>query len=294
MQDMRHKKSFVMLEEQNHNFAQDKAKPIKGYLKIETGGGRGAIRVGADNLRYFERGGYVYKLLLFGKKNEKTIYKIAGSLLLSSRGRGETYLRLNPLDVDGNGNGLERFHIAIVAAVSTTDSREPLHPILRGDMAEKEPIKCRKAAENTYNQYYNQYILECCAGIENKREMYDRTVPFQEDRTGADWIRVVNLGRFPMVSPGAQYMISRYRHFIFGTDDDYYYIGVPGRYLEKEQPDGGRSGFVLWQPIVGAEGYHADEKDAPLKNRQVAYGYWIAAINRSAGTIEAPPASGAR
>ena len=123
MKDMQHKKSFVMLEEQNHNFAQDKKKPIKGYLKIEVGSGRGAVRVGADNLRYFERGGYVYKLILFGKKNEKTIYKVAGSLLLSSRGRGETYLRLNPEDVDGNGNSLERFTIAIVAAVSTTDRK---------------------------------------------------------------------------------------------------------------------------------------------------------------------------
>ncbi|MBC6680615.1 hypothetical protein [Zhenpiania hominis] len=288
MQNMHHKKSFVMLEEQNHNFAQDKTRPIKGYLKIETGGERGAVRIGADNLRYFERGGYVYKLLFFGKKNEKTIYKIVGSLLLSSRGRGETYLRLNPVDVDGKGNGLEHFQIAVVAAVSTTDSREPLHPILRGDMEEKEKIKCQKSGSVTYNQYYNQYILECCGEIENKREMYDRTVPFKEDKTDADWIRVVNLGRFPMVSPGARYMISRYRHFIFGTDFNYYYIGVPGRFLEQEQPDQGRSGFVLWQPILGAEGYHADAKDAPLKNRQVAYGYWIAAINRKTGEIESP------
>ena len=286
MKDMQHKKSFVMLEEQNHNFAQDKKKPIKGYLKIEVGSGRGAVRVGADNLRYFERGGYVYKLILFGKKNEKTIYKVAGSLLLSSRGRGETYLRLNPEDVDGNGNSLERFTIAIVAAVSTTDSREPLHPILRGDLERKETAVCRKASTVTYNRYYNQYILECCGGIENKKELYSRTIPFKEDRTGANWIRVVNLGRFPMVSPGSRMLISRYRHFIFGSDTGYYYIGVPGRFLEEEQPDEGRSGFVLWQPILGAERYRADEKGASLKNRQVAYGYWIAAINRTTGEIE--------
>ena len=81
-------------------------------------------------------------------------------------------------------------------------------------------------------------------------------------------------------------MISRYRHFIFGIDNRHYFIGVPGRFLEKEQPDGGKSGFVLWQPIIGAEGYRADEEGASLKNRQVAYGYWIAAINRQTGIIE--------
>ena len=64
--------------------------------------------------------------------------------------------------------------------------------------------------------------------------------------------------------------------------------GLFWRGREQEQPDQGRSGFVLWQPILGAEGYHADAKDAPLKNRQVAYGYWIAAINRKTGEIESP------
>lgn len=286
MNHIQHKKRFVMLEEQNHNFAQDKTRPIKGYLKIETERGRGAIRVGADNLQYFERNGYVYKLLLFGKKNEKTIYKIAGSLFLSSRGRGETYLRLNPIDVDGNGNSLEDFTIAVVAAVSMTDNREPLHPILRGDLEKKEIMACKRTEPDNYNRYYNEYILDCCKTIERKREMYDKTVPFQEDKTKAEWIRVVNLGRFPIVSPGSQCMISRYRHFIFGIDNRHYFIGVPGRFLEKEQPDGGKSGFVLWQPIIGAEGYRADEEGASLKNRQVAYGYWIAAINRQTGIIE--------
>ena len=39
---------------------------------------------------------------------------------------------------------------------------------------------------------------------------------------------------------------------------------------------------------VGMMPYDADAKDAPLKNRQVAYGYWIAAINRKTGEIESP------
>ena len=97
---------------------------------------------------------------------------------------------------------------------------------------------------------------------------------------------MVNLGKFPMVSPGAQYMISRYRHFIFGNGEDYYFIGVPGRFLENEQPEQGASGFVLWQPIMGAENYRADREGASLADRQVAYGYWIAAVRKDSGSIE--------
>ncbi len=286
MEYMDHRKNFIMLQEQDRNFALDKDRPIRGYLKIETGGSRGSVRIGAENLRPFERKTYIYKLILFGKKNERTIYKIMGDLIPSNRGKGETYFRIEPVDLDGKGNKLSNFSIATVVAVSMTDHREPLHPVLRGRLEHKERCGCRKRQRNSFNDFYDQHILKCCQAIEHKKELYDKTIPFREDRTGADWRRVVNLGKFPVISPGAQYMIARYRHFIFGTDETYYYIGVPGRYLENEQPDEGKSGFVLWQPIVGAEVYHADEKDAPLSDRQVAYGYWIAAIRQENGRIE--------
>lgn len=291
MEYMSHKKSFVMLQEQNHNFALDKTRPVKGYIKLETGDGQGAVRVGADNLHFFQHGDYIYKLLFFGKKNEKTIYKIVGDLIISSRGKGETYLRLDPADVDGSGNGLDLFYIAIVVAVSTIDNREPLHPILKGnlerDVVEKQKdVTAAGKTVHTYDSYYNQYVLQCCIAIENKLEMYDRIIPFKEDKTQAQWRRIVNLGKFPLVSPGGQYMISRYRHFIFGIGETHYFIGVPGRFLTHEQPEKGASGFVLWQPIMGAEGYEADREDALLSDRQVAYGYWIAAVHKKTGSVE--------
>ena len=285
MECMSHKKSFVMLEEQNRNFALDKQRQIRGYLKLETGLNGGAVRAGVENLRSFEQGSYVYKLILFGKKNEKTLYKIVGDLLVSSRGKGETYLRVNPENMDGNGNGLSCFTIAIIVAVSTTDTREPLHPVLKGELNTKQKMACRKESV-TYDSYYNQYVLQCCRAIENKKELYNSLIPFKADCTRAEWLRVVNLGKFPVVSPGAQYTMTRYRHFIFGTGAKHYFIGVPGRYLESEQPDEGKSGFVLWQPIMGAEGFHAQQQGAAMKDRQVAYGYWIAAVNRTTGSIE--------
>lgn len=285
MECINRKKSFIMLQEQNRNFALDKKQPIKGYLKLQTGGSRGSIRAGVENLRCFERGSYIYKLIFFGKKNERTIYSIIGNLLVSTGGKGETYFRINPLDMDGNGHGLSSFTIAIIVAVSTTNYREPLHPVLEGAVEMQETRRCRNGC-GTFNHYYNQHILACCRAIENKKELYNRTVPFKEDKLEADWRRVVNLSAFPIVSPGSQRMISRYRHFIFGTTETFYYIGVPGRYLENEQPEGGNSGFVLWQPIQGAEVYCADREEASLENRQIAYGYWIAGIRRENGDIE--------
>lgn len=283
MECRNHKKSFIMLEEQNRSFALDKNQPIRGYLKLQTGGGRGSVRAGVDNLRRFDKGGYIYKLIFFGRKNERTVYSIMGNLLVSAGGRGETYFTMNPLDMDGKGAGLEDFTVAVIAALSTTNRREPLHPVLEGAV-EAGKHGCRR--RETFNGYYNRYILRRCEAIEHKKEMYDRTIPFKEDKLAAQWIRVVNLGAFPLLSPGAHRMTSRYRHFIFGTADDFYYVGVPGRYLPQEQPEEGGSGFVLWQPIIGAEAYCADREGASLESRQIAYGYWIAAIRRKTGDIE--------
>lgn len=285
MECINHKKSFIMLEEQSRNFAVDKKKPVKGYVKLQTGGSRGSIRVGVENLRYFQRGGYIYKLIFFGKRKEKTIYSIIGNLLVSTSGRGETYFTINPLDMDGNGNGLNRFTIAIIVAVSTENYREPLHPVLEGAVEIEDTRRCKKRC-GTFNEYYNRHILQCCRTIERKKELYSRTIPFKEDRLEAEWWKVVNLSTFPIVSPGAQRMTLRYRHYIFGLTETFYYIGVPGRYLEEEQPEEGSSGFVLWQPIMGAEVYCADREGASLENRQIAYGYWIAGIRRETGDIE--------
>lgn len=287
MECINHKKSFIMLQEQNRSFALDKKQPVKGYLKLQMGAGRASIRAGVENLKCFERGSYIYKLIFFGKKHEKTIYSIVGNLLVSAGGKGETYFRINPHDMDGNGNGLSSFTIAIIVAVSTSNYREPLHPVLEGAVELPETRRCRRGC-GPFNRYYNQYILRCCKAIEQKKELYGRTVPFKEDKLDAEWRRIPNLSAFPLISPDSRSMICRYRHFIFGITETFYYIGVPGRYLEQEQPEEGSSGFVLWQPIRGAEVYCADREEASLEDRQIAYGYWIAGIRRDTGDIEDP------
>jgi hypothetical protein len=56
---------------------------------VETGNNKGALRCIVQNLRYFEKGDYIYKLILFGKKGERTIHAIMGNLLVNRQGNGE-------------------------------------------------------------------------------------------------------------------------------------------------------------------------------------------------------------
>gem|GEM_PF-549665 len=372
MNYVKYNRSFVMMEEQGSQFAAKESVPIKGYLKVETGNNKGALRCVVQNLRYFDRGDYIYKLILFGKKGERTIHTIIGNLLINKQGSGETYFRFLPLDVDGKGNTYHNFTTAIVAAASTKDDREPLHPVLKGaTFSEGEPFQSElvpvneetengqsreiddiiskidkivddledaiqeeapqpeeaateKATENpseeyyadeepfreevfqnspeeskaagivtkkVYNNFYNEYILNACAHTCRIAEFYEDVNPFEKDRTEARWKKIVNITNLPLVSPGAHYFATQYRHYIFGAKPDEngmasrFFFGIPGRFMDEEQPDGGKSGFTYWQPIRGSdpvfEGYRKNEN-----TRRNTYGYWIVAVDGKTGNIE--------
>lgn len=405
MEYTKYNKSMVLLSEENRDFAAKTEQAIYGNLRVETGNNKGAISLSVQNLRFFERNRYIYKLILFGEKKERTIHAVIGSLILNRFGSGENYFRFDPNDVDGRGGKLEDYAVAIVAAVSMRDNKEPLHPVLKGklsslgsnvmaagsekgrnsrggteieekkEISEKENIEKRKMEDNkpkdinrrtteknvpqgrptnknngsnhrnstpkenremrehrdnreirenrennsrkafkeereifddalspspyeiaditkkkknTYNKYYNQYLKEVCGKTAKAAELYDSIVPFTKDKTGAQWKRIANVNNLPLVSPGATWGATKYRHYIFGESVDVYYLGIPGRFINEEQPEGGKSGFVLWQPIVGAESLGATKADCSLENKMTAYGYWITAIDKETGDIIDP------
>ena len=288
---------FVMLDEQSEDFAMRQAARCGGHIKIEIAEGKGAMRIGVRNLKPFEKGEYTYKLIFFGTSHEKTIYAIIGTVNVSRIGGGETYFRFDPSHMDRNGHELYEFSHAIVAAVSNTDENEPLHPVMKGnldfpifdkdekredyDEAEIETVSSRTC----FNEYYNRYILAHCHKEAGNLNVYDRVMPFKEDVTCAEWTKMNPETPIPIVSPGAEMLSMKYRHYIFGVGDGLYYFGVPGRFLREEQPEEGESGFTLWQPIIGAEDLGATAEDATEEVRRQAYGYWIIAIDMENGDI---------
>lgn len=387
MKYIKYNRSFVMLEEQNNKFALKESGEVKGYLKVETGNNKGAIRCAVQNLKYYEKGDYIYKLILFGKKGEKIIHTVIGNVLINRFGNGESYFRFSPVDIDGKGNIYHNFTTAIIAATSTVDEKEPLHPVLKGvtssgdepfqsssfqideeienednaeadnimdkidkiveDLEEKvqkekelcespkdeanvdkkeprrpnadkkephrneadanikdvSPDKANDVAKDVsipkekavskkvYNDFYNKYILNSCYHSCQIAEFYENVVPFAKDKTGAKWKKMVNITNLPLVSPGAHYFATQYRHYIFGAKANAkgvavrFFFGVPGRFLDAEQPDGGKSGFTYWQPIRGEDSV-AGESSKESQSNKNAYGYWIVAIDGETGNIE--------
>lgn len=303
MNYIKYTRSFVMMEEQTADFATSKG-PAKGYLKIETGNNKGALRCVVQNLKYFSRGEYIYKLIFFGKKGDRVLNVVLGSLAINRNGNGETYFRFNPLDMDGKGSSFDDYSIALVAAASGKDSKEALQAVLKGILQEsdvkeseilgedpiedsiEDPAEELAAERISYNGFYNNYLLQFCRYTCRMANYYEDVFPFGKDSTNARWKKILNIASLPIVSPGAHFFASRYGHFLFGARPDpegkakCYYFAVPGRFIQEEQPDGGASGFVFWQPVAGAS---QDENEKAPDN--LGYGYWIVAIDVMTGDI---------
>lgn len=286
-------KSPIVLKEENKRYAFDPAKEMRGYLKIEQDDDKGLIIVIVDNIKFFPKGEYVYKLVLAGTKNERRCYHMVGNISLSAYGKGEASFRVNPSNLDGGGTALWDFSIAIVAAMSTVNDREALHPVLKGSLSISESIPSSASAKamppKNFNAFYNKVLLERCIELAKLQETFTDIVPFAKDTSKARWKKITDVKKFPMVAPGAHPPMEKYGHFLWGYNDSHYFLAVPGRFLPIEQPDDGKSGFVFWQPILGMEKVAEDDSVSIEERRENAYGYWIASINRYNGHIEEIP-----
>lgn len=313
MKYIKYNRMFVMLEAQRDDFAVGED-PVEGYLKVETGNNKGAMRCVVQNLKPFSNGEYIYKLIFFGNKKGRMIHVILGGLVINRNGNGETYFRFNPLNFDGKGSSFDDFSVAVVAAASGKNPKESLHPILKGKMEEEETRQMKhessvisvdaemgeadasienitkdkkheiakeesKKAPN-FNGFYNEYLLQFCDYTCKVAGYYEDVKPFVNDKTGAMWKKIVNVSSLPLVSPGAHFFATHYKHYLFGAKAGEngravrYYFAIPGRESVEEQPDGGRSGFTLWQPMTGS---------GDMKN---PYGYWILSVDAASGNIE--------
>ncbi|MDO4745456.1 MAG: hypothetical protein Q4B18_02750 [Bacillota bacterium] len=281
-------KTPALLKEENRHYAHDPSKKIHGYIKIERTGDSGLIDITVENVKFFSGGQYIYKLILAGTRNERRCYHLVGTVPVGADGHGSVEFRINASNLDGNGTFLKDFTTAIVAAMSSTNNHESLHPVLKGPLT---------APPGTFNEFYNRVVLQKCISLAKAQDSFSDIVPFGSEalkRLGAGsleivWKKVTEAEAFPVVSPGSERPIRKYGHFLWGYSDKYYYLAVPGRFLPEDQPDEGKSGFVLWCPILGMERKADDSNVSEDQRRRNIYGYWLASINRYNGHIEEIP-----
>lgn len=246
----------ISLEEQNRAFAMDNTRPAEGRLIINDDN----VTVEVRNLKQTRIG---YKLIFIGRKKGNSVYKFAGDIFPNKQGDAVMQIAIDPENIDGEGSELSCFYIFMIAAAGM-----PLQPVLKGDK-----VGCRKEESNgqlkAYNGYYSEYIKEKVGELIAAGNNLDDISPFDDEWLAIRWKRVNELLKLPVASAGAQTQIRKYGHFIFGTSEKHFYLAVPGRHIEEEWPDRGRSGFMMWQSIRGSG----------------EYGYWCMVIDRKTGVI---------
>lgn len=116
---------------------------------------------------------------------------------------------------------------------------------------------------------------------EDAVEIFDAEI----DETGARWCRISQIERLPQSLAACSDCIARYGHYTVGKCEDRWFVGVPGRFLQREQPCREQECFLLWQPIRGGEKYFSDLSELTGQLQEEIFGYWIGGIDRESGEI---------
>lgn len=144
---------------------------------------------------------------------------------------------------------------------------------------------------------YQQHFKTICSYVESMLGYYPEIIPFDRNIQNTRWWRIdadneyTDTNILPFYNNGYENayesesscpaLINKYEHYIFGIKYDkgdtlYYMYGIPGRFIESEQPYEGMTGFVYWHPV---ETSSSDIND---------YGYWILHIDAQTGRIAIP------
>ena len=106
------------------------------------------------------------------------------------------------------------------------------------------------------------------------------------DETRANWYKTEEFDLLPEGVRKCQPWMEVYGHYIIGRKEQRWFLGVPGRFLQKEQPLREEGIFLLWQPMRGGEAFFDRPDQMTKKQQEEIFGYWIAEINVEKGILQ--------
>ncbi len=106
------------------------------------------------------------------------------------------------------------------------------------------------------------------------------------DETHARWYRIPGEWELPPELMPAKTLIKKYSHYVLGLCEDACYVGIPGRFLQREQPCREEGLFLLWQPLRGGEKFFNRREEMTRQEAEEIFGYWITEVDLSSGTLK--------
>lgn len=251
----------IILREENHRFSADEKGSASGIIRMRRESGRVEITMETANLRLLDQEKYTYRLMMLGLKDGRSIHRTLADFQAARDGSASGRWVLPSGDADGRCNAVEDFFVFMIVAASKHDRREQYHPVLKGDWDRKW--------QRLYNSYYTEFVRIMAFRLISGKEQFRKIHVFDGSWFSDNWRVVENAEMLPVASADAEEVLKESGHFIFSFNDEYLLLGIPGSRENGGRPDGGESGFTLWQPAKGSE----------------EHGYWLTAIRRETGEI---------
>lgn len=202
-----------------------------------------------------------YHILLLGEDDGEVIYKDFGEFHVGIKGSGSFFKKFK-------GPEIECYtHCLLIALDEENGTTET---ILSGEtpfMAKDEETS------------WESLVLNMEEG--EKADIFAESI----DETGALWYRFYREGNLPDCLLQYEEQIHKYGNYIIGKKENHYFIGIPGRFLQAEQPQREEGYFTLWQPISGGEAFFKSLEELTGKLQEQIFGYWIGEIDMAEGKV---------
>ena len=197
----------------------------------------------------------IYYLLLLGECDGQTVYKEFGPLHTSGNGALQHYGTFG-------GAKLDAYTFCILcAAVGERD----MDIIYRGSL------------------FPDKSLWEKFCQPEKKTNAFTP----EYDETDAQWFRLESFDELPKDVQRCLPWMVKYGHYIIGRKGKRFFLGVPGRFLQKEQPLREEEIFLLWQPMRGGEAFFDSPESMTSSQQEEIFGYWIAETDEKSGQLKA-------
>ena len=229
-----------------------------------------------------------YHLLLLGVDDGELIHRDFGPFYVNHQGEGSLFKKFTGVPIECYTHCL---FVALNPAEGNTET------IYRGDMPFFKPETSDKDEENDdcreERREHDGENFEKNHQEESWREIFERFYRNPEDgffaegsdETKATWCRVSQSSPLPDSLAQCRDLITTYGHYMIGKKGNRIFLGIPGRFLKKEQPLRDEGCFTLWQPLRGGERYFKDLDSMTEDLQEEIFGYWICEIDEETGKL---------
>lgn len=266
MQD-KYQKFIINMRLENEDFRLWKNGIEETVCILETYKEKRSIYFSVSNLlpseTLYAQDGLFYHVLLLGTDQGKIIHKDFGEFRVNQSGEGSFFQKFSGVPISCYTHCL---------LTASGPAAEQMVIIYQG----VTPFFSAATERDAWRD-----VVSAC-NERRKTEVFSKGV----DETRACWYRIDVKSPLPDVLRFASAQIEQYSHYIIGRKDATYYIGIPGRFLQREQPCREERLFLLWQPLCGGEHFFASPEEMNIQQQERIFGYWIAELDLENGRLK--------